>query len=133
MYLFDTDTISHIVKPGRSEVVLDRMATVPLDQQFTSTITLGEMIYGAYKSSRPQYHIHQLTEHILPHVHVLPFDGSAAEMYGEIRAGLERAGMPLVEADLRIASIALSRGLILVTGNTRHFSRVPRLRVENWM
>jgi tRNA(fMet)-specific endonuclease VapC len=64
---------------------------------------------------------------------VLPFDRRAAETYGPLRARLEREGKRLGEPDLCIASIALSRGLTLVTGNVRHFSRVSDLNVENWL
>ena len=64
---------------------------------------------------------------------VLPFDPRAAEAYGRLRAELEREGRRLGEPDLRIASIALSRGVTLVTGNVRHFARVPGLVVEDWL
>ena len=64
---------------------------------------------------------------------MLPFDVAAARRYGEVRAELERLGTPLAEADLRIGAIALSRGLTVVTGNVRHFQRIPELSVENWL
>ncbi len=53
--------------------------------------------------------------------------------FGYKRAGMERRGTPLGEADLRIGAIALSRGLTVVTGNVRHFQRIPDLSVENWL
>ncbi|MGH3908244.1 MAG: hypothetical protein ACRDTE_29285 [Pseudonocardiaceae bacterium] len=62
---------------------------------------------------------------------VLPFDTLAARTFGVLKASLERSGTPLAEPDLRIASIALTRGLILVTRNVRHFQRGPDLTVEN--
>jgi tRNA(fMet)-specific endonuclease VapC len=64
---------------------------------------------------------------------VLPFDERAAEVYGPLRARLEAEGRRLDEPDMRIASIALSRELTFVTGNVRHFDRVPDLTVENWL
>ena len=66
---------------------------------------------------------------------VLLFDtlALAARTFGALKATLERSGTPLAEPDLRIASIALVRGLILVTCNVRHFQRVPELTVENWI
>lgn len=70
---------------------------------------------------------------LLPNLSVLPFDVAAAHRYGEVRAELERRGTPLGEADLRIGAIALTRGLTVVTGNVRHFQRIPDLSVENWL
>lgn len=64
---------------------------------------------------------------------MLPFDRDAALVYGAIRADLERQGQGLPHADLQIAAVALSNGLLLVTGNVRHFARVPDLRIENWL
>ena len=64
---------------------------------------------------------------------VLPFDEAAAAVYGPLRARLESDGQRLDEPDMRIASIALCRELTLVTGNVRHFARVPGLVVENWL
>lgn len=69
----------------------------------------------------------------MPNLPVLPFDASAARRYGEVRAELERRGTPIGDADLRIASIALDRDLTVVTGNVRHFEKVPGLAVENWL
>jgi tRNA(fMet)-specific endonuclease VapC len=66
-------------------------------------------------------------------VPVLPFHEAAAHAYAEIRTELERRGTPLDEPDLRIAAIARAFDLVLVTGNERHFRRVPNLVVENWI
>ena len=63
---------------------------------------------------------------------VLDFDGEAAEVYGQIRAELERKGTPIGPMDLLIAGHARSQGLILVTNNTREFARVTGLRIEDW-
>ena len=64
---------------------------------------------------------------------MLPFDSQAARRYGKVRAELEHVGTPLGDADLRIGAIALSHRLAVVTGNVRHFQRIPRLDVENWL
>jgi len=133
MFLFDTDTLSQILKRTPSSTLLARLAIVPPEQQFTSAITVGEMVYGAHRSPSPELLLRQLEERLWPNVRVLPFDRPAAETYGRLRAELERAGTPLSEPDLRIASIALTHDLIVVTGNVRHFGRVSGLRVENWL
>jgi tRNA(fMet)-specific endonuclease VapC len=132
-YLFDTDTLSNLVKKTPSPALLRRLAHLQPDEQFTSTITVGEMVYGAHKSDRPEYFIGLLHSQILPNVQVVPFDIEAAMIYGPLRASLERQGVPIGEADTRIAAVALSRGLTLVTGNVRHFSHVSGLVVENWL
>jgi len=75
----------------------------------------------------------QVEDRVVSYLPMLPFDADAARRYGDIRAELERRGTPIGDADLRIASIALARGLIVVTGNTKHFERVPDLVVENWL
>ena len=133
MFLFDTDTLSHVLRRDPSASLLVRLSGVPPEEQFTTAITVGEMIYGAERSSRREYLLSQFAERLWPMVRILPFDRDAGETYGRLRAELERAGTPLSEPDLRIASIAMTRGLTVVTGNVRHFSRVPGLRVENWI
>jgi len=133
LYLFDTDILSQVLKRAPSPTLLTRVAAVPAEQQFTSAITVGEMVYGAYRSDRPDHFLRQLEERLWPNIRILPFDRTAAETYGRLRAQLEEAGVPLAEPDLRIAAIALTHDLTMVTGNVRHFSRVPGLRTENWL
>lgn len=134
MYLLDTDILSNLAKRTPSTALVAKLASVPREAQFTSSITLGEMVYGAYRL--PEYtslFLERLDRVLLPNLSVLPFDVAAAHRYGEMRAELERRGTPLGEADLRIGAIALTRGLTVVTGNVRHFQRIPNLSVENWM
>lgn len=109
-----------------------RLATVPPRNQFTTSITVGELIFGARRVGRPE--LAALVEEVVRRAQtVLPFDATAARCFGEVKADLERAGTPLTEPDLRIAAIALTQQLTLVTRNVRHFTRVPGLVVENWI
>jgi predicted nucleic acid-binding protein len=133
MFLFDTDTLSQVLRREPPPSLLVRLAAIPAEEQFTSAITIGEMVYGAHRSPRPEHFLGLLRERVLNDVVVLPFDQAAGEAYGRLRAELERAGTPIGEADTRIAAIALTHDLTVVTGNLRHFSRVPGLRVENWI
>jgi tRNA(fMet)-specific endonuclease VapC len=134
MYLLDTDILSNLLKRTPSPTLIGRLAAVPVEQQFTSSITLGELVYGAARlGTRGGMLLDLIEQTLLPNLPVLPFDVAAARRYGTLRAELERQGTPLAEADLRIAAIALARGLTVVTGNVRHFQRVPGLAVENWL
>jgi len=134
MYLLDTDILSNLLRRSPSPALITKLAKVPPEQQVTSSITLGELVYGAYRlEDRAGVLLQRLDETLLPNLPVIPFDASAARRYGETRAELERRGTPIGDADLRIASIALDRDLTIVTGNVRHFEKVPGLPVENWL
>jgi tRNA(fMet)-specific endonuclease VapC len=133
MYLFDTDTISNIFKPVPSATLLTRLAGVEQRHQYIATTTIAEIVYGAWKSNRPRYHLDNLEKILLPAVNILSFDSKAAYACGTIRARMAKEGTALALADLEIAAIAIANGFILVTGNTRHFARIPDLVVENWI
>jgi predicted nucleic acid-binding protein len=134
MYLFDTDILSSLLRRMPSTTLIAKLASVPPEQQFTSSITLGELVYGAYKlGTRGAALLERLEKTLLPNLPILPFDAAAARRYGEVRADLEQRGLPIGDADLRIAAIALVRDFTVVTGNLRHFQWVPGLRVENWL
>lgn len=132
VYCFDTDVLSATMRREPSLPLIRRLAQIPPPEQFTTAVTLGELLYGAARrdSERLRGRVRELVRGALT---VLPFDERAAEVYGPLRARLEAEGRRLDEPDMRIASIALSRELTLVTGNVRHFDRVPDLTVENWL
>lgn len=132
MYCLDTDVLSALMRRDPPLGLVRRVAAVPASDQCTTSITLGELLYGASKRGSGRL-MRRVEELILSAGLVVPFDEPSARVYGGLRAELEGSGRRLAEPDLRIASIALSRGLTLVTGNTRHFSRVPDLRLENWL
>jgi len=96
-------------------------------EQFASAVSIGEMYRGAFRSSERERHLRNIDEQVLPRLTVLPFDTPAARIYGEIHAELAAAGRPVADADLQIAATAIRFDLELVTGNLRHFSRIPRL------
>lgn len=134
MYLLDTDILSNLMKRSPSSALVARVAQVPPAQQFTSSITLGELVYGAHRlRERTATLIQKIEDALLPNLPVLSFDAAAARRYGELRAELERMGTPIGDADMRIAAIALSHDLKVVTGNERHFQQVPELEIENWL
>ena len=91
----------------------------------------GELYFGAFKSTRCDENLALLDE-LNKGFCSLPFDGNAARHFGRIRAELTKAGTPIGPYDFQIAAIALSHSLILVTHNTREFSRVTGLNLEDW-
>lgn len=134
MHLLDTDILSNLMKRTPSSALVAKVASVPAEQQFTSSVTFGELVYGAHRMrERTASLMEKIEAALLPNLPVLAFDAAAARRYGEVRAELERLGIPIGDADMRIAAIALSNGLKVVTGNERNFRRVPGLEVENWL
>ena len=130
-YLFDTDAISEVLKPRPAAGYVTWLATVPREEQFTSAVVVGELYKGAFRSSAAARHLENIEKRVLPAVTVLSYDVAAARVYGQVRARLESAGRPLADADLQIAATALLHDLELVTGNVRHFGRVPGLRISS--
>ena len=128
-YLFDTDAISELLKPKPAAAYVAWIRSIPREEQFTSAVCLGELYHGAFRSPRPERHLDNIDNRVLPAATVLPFDAAVARVYGLIRSKLESAGKPLADADLQIASTALHHGLELVTGNVRHFQRVDGLEL----
>ena len=133
MFIFDTDIYTNVMRKVPSETLLNRLKKVPRRDQFTTTITIAEVYYGVMKASNRPKLLKLFENVLLPRATILPFDFSAAKKYGDIRSFLEKQGTPLAHADLQIASITLSMNMTLITGNLKHFQRVPQLTVENWL
>jgi len=129
-YLFDTDAISELLRPRPLRPYLDWLNTIRRDEQFTSAVTVGELFKGAFRSTDKDRHLKNIEDRVLPAVTTLPYDLSSARVFGKIRADLEQQGNILPDADLQIAAIALYHDLELVTGNIRHFQRIPDLRLN---
>jgi predicted nucleic acid-binding protein len=133
MYLFDTDAITNIFKKNPSTKLVKNISRLRRGDQFISTITIGEIVYGSFKSNDPQYHLNNLKNILLPAVNILPFNSQAAFIYGKIRAELEKSGDVVSHTDMQIASIAIASDLTLITGNIKHFSKIHDLKVEDWI
>jgi tRNA(fMet)-specific endonuclease VapC len=131
MIVLDTDAVSELMRPRPSPSLVTRLKGVPMAEQATTAITVGELAYGAHRVDRPE--LFERAMRLLAGTRVLAFDNHSAEHYGRIRSELERRGARLADPDLRIAATALGHQATLITGNTRHFQRVPGLRYENWL
>ena len=130
-YLLDTNICIYI-KNHRPVEVLARFSKLPPGKVAMSTITYGELCFGAEKSSKPKQSRHIL-EHLVALIPVLPLDETVSTHYGKIRQHLQASGKTIGNNDLWIAAHALANKLILVTNNAAEFDGVPGLRVENWV
>ena len=129
-YMLDMNIIAY-AKNNKHEVVLERFRKYDPDELCISVITLAELEYGVFNSSNPSRNQLVLTL-FLAGIEIVPFDDEAAVEYGRIRADLKRRGTPSGANDLLIAAHAQSRGLVLVTNNTREFKRIEGLELEDW-
>jgi predicted nucleic acid-binding protein len=129
-YLFDTDAISELLRSRPSPLFVGWVRTIPREDQFISSITAAELYHGAYRSAAAERHLENIEQRVLPAVTTLPFDAATAKIFGNLRATLESLGTPLDDADLQIAATAMYHGLELVTGNIKHFRRIPGLTIN---
>ncbi len=129
-YMLDTDISSYVMK-GSEPSVMQRLTALPVGDVCISAISKAELMYGVEVSPRPEQDRKRL-EVFLRHMVVLDFAEDASEDYAQIRAWLKRQGTMIGANDLFIAAHARCLGLTLVANNTREFSRVPNLQIENW-
>lgn len=94
-------------------------------------VTLAELYYGAVKSDRAEERMRDV-DLISSNFLVLPID-NVIETYGKNKAYLERSGMSIDDFDLLIGSTATNYDLVMVTENTKHFERIPNIKLENWV
>jgi tRNA(fMet)-specific endonuclease VapC len=129
-YLLDTNVCITFFSQRNSRLD-QRLAMVATQAKAICSVVKAELFYGAYKSQNHQANLARMNA-FANHLVSLPFDDAAAQIYGELRAELERKGTPIGHHDLQIAAISLAYNLTLVTHNTREFSRVPNLLREDW-
>lgn len=129
-WMLDTDTCIAIIK--KHPVALKKLRGKSIGQVGLSSITLGELAFGADKSSRPKDAHVALSEFLLA-LEIAAFDDHAAMRYGEVRASLARLGKPVGPLDTLIGSHAHALDVILVTHNTREFAQIEGLRLEDWI
>jgi tRNA(fMet)-specific endonuclease VapC len=129
-WMLDTDTCIAIIK-GKPTSVLRKLRGKSVGQVGISSITLGELAFGAAKSSRREEADAALSEFLLA-LEIASFDSDAATSYGQLRASLEKRGTPIGPLDTLIGAHAVALDVILVTHNTREFSRIDSVRLDDW-
>ncbi|MCM1264515.1 MAG: type II toxin-antitoxin system VapC family toxin [Butyrivibrio sp.] len=129
-YMLDTNICIYAIKHKPDTVIREFLSHDP-EELCISAITYAELMHGVEKSMAVEKNRIAMSLFLSP-ITVLQFDELAAEEYGRIKAELEKKGTPIGPMDTLIASHAKSRGLIIVTNNTREFNRVAGLTVEDW-
>lgn len=128
-YLIDTDIIIYSLKGNN--IVQNWMITNQNIPKSISVITYGELIYGARKSNHPEKNIATVSRisELFP---IIDINKGIIEIFGEIKAKLERSGNRIDDMDLMIAATAMYMNMSLVTNNKNHFSRIDDLALEEW-
>ncbi|NKI36182.1 type II toxin-antitoxin system VapC family toxin [Wenzhouxiangella sp. XN79A] len=129
MYALDTNTLIYFFK-GSGRVGANLLAHPPSEIAIP-IVVVYEIEFGLAKSTRPKQRRQQF-EQLLSGVSLLPFDRAAATRAAELRADLERRGLPIGPLDTLIAGTTLAHRATLVTHNTREFSRIPGLELVDW-
>ena len=129
-YMLDTNMIAY-VRNRHPVCVLHKLQQHDPSEICISSITLAELEFGIFNSSKPAQNRLALMM-FLSNIAILPFDSAAAFDYGEIRHYLKTRGIIISGNDMLIAAHARSSGITLVTHNTREFSRVQNLTLEDW-
>ena len=130
-FLLDTNICIYLIKQKPPEV-LQKFNAYQVGDIGISSITVAELEFGVQKSQFIQKNQQALEQFLIP-LHIVNFDRAAAIIYGDIRATLEKQGTPIGSLDTLIAAHAISLGVTLITNNTKEFSRVPNLKLDNWV
>ena len=128
IYLLDTDTCIYWLKNITS--VTNKIQTIGWENICICNITVAELYFGAYNSQKVAENLTR-AENFIQNIAVITLDNNAVKKFGELKAELRKIGQQVADFDLLIASVALTRNYILVTNNTRHYSRISELKLEN--
>ena len=131
-YLLDTNIVSYFIKGVNDGLIVRMERGFKTQNMAISAVTRAELRFGVEMMDANDRRRMRITL-LLADLPALPWTAAAADRFGDIKAQLQRKGKPIGEFDTQIAAHALAEGLILVTHNTRHFERVPGLKLEDWM
>ncbi len=129
MYLIDTNICIYAMKETFS--LLNQRLLDEQEEIFVSSVTVGELEYGAAKSHWGE-RTRRVLKSFLANYTIVPFDEFDAIQLGKIRADLSFKGTPIGAYDAMIGAQGIARSLIVVTHNTKEFSRISGLAVEDW-
>ncbi|MCC5636220.1 type II toxin-antitoxin system VapC family toxin [Nostoc sp. CHAB 5844] len=129
-YLLDTNVCIRLINSS-SAAVINHLANQQPEDIFISAITQLELYYGAYRSLHTERNL-EILERFFSQFNIISFNSEMAKIAGKIRADLAANGIPIGPYDLQIAATAIAKNFILVTHNTREFSRINGLKLEDW-
>ena len=129
--MLDTNICSYIIR-NTPERIRIKLKKVEQEHELAlSSIVVSELFYGAYKKNSER--LINLIKSFVENFTICSFDIKAAEIYGKIRAELERKGNIIGAYDLQIAAHAASLNAVIITNNEKEFRRIENLKVENWI
>lgn len=129
IYILDTDICIYWLKGDDS--IEKKIVQVGFSNICITVITECELFYGAFKSAKKEKNLSVIGE-LKSKINTLHTVEGVSPIYGKLKSELGNKGQTIDDADLLIASIALSNNAILVTNNISHFKRIPGLKIENW-
>lgn len=129
--MLDTNICIYIIK-NKPKSVKERFREFEIGELSISSITVSELMYGAYKSEQTEKNLQALESFLMP-FEIVNYDYVASIEYGKTRASLEKKGQVIGNMDMQIAGHALALDMTLVTNNTKEFIRVDGLSLDNWV
>lgn len=133
MYLLDTNILSELIKKRPNPSLLRHLQSRAPQDFFTSAICVLELRYGSALRHNFESFWARIEEQIISRVTVIPFGHEEALVAGDILSTLKKKGQLIGLEDILIGATALANRLTVVTGNTRHFTKIRGLSVENWL
>ena len=129
-YLLDTDICIFFLQNKFGMV--EKIDAAGQSNCYISFMTIVELKYGAENSDNPNKH-RQEVEQFMQDFQVIPLGYDIADTFAKEKARLRKAGTPIDSFDLLIGSTALTKDLIIITGNQKHFSKIKDIQIDNWI
>jgi len=133
VYLLDTNVVSHLLRKTPPPTLTRKLSAQPPEALFTSCICVMELRHGAARLRDHGMLWSRIERDVLQWLEILPVGLEEALLAGDILAHLRANGCLIDVEDVLIGATALGKGLTVVTNNTRHFRRIPNLKVEDWL
>ena len=128
--VIDSDILIYFLK-GEKTVVQELVKIAP-NKLYTTRINYTELLYGAYNSTHIEKNLTRFRS-FLEQFTILEFDEKSSEIFAKIKAKLKKDGNIIADMDLMIASIAIANDCKLVSNNQKHFKRIPKLKLVDWL